>query len=483
MLRDNPKILIIGGGPTGLGAALRLNELGHDNWKLVDCGSQPGGLASSIVDDHGFTWDLGGHVLFSHYEYFDQLMDELLPDGWLTHQRESWVWMRDRFIPYPLQQNVWRLPEDDLVKCLNGFLSVHGKQSAAQPRNFREWILQNYGEGLADVFMIPYNRKVWAYDPDMLATGWMGERVAQINLNRILENLVRRQDDCSWGPNAVFRFPLYGGTGAIWKSLYERLPRSNFEFGKRARSVSLKDRKVTFADGSREDYDFLVSTMPLDLLLRNLTDWSEVASIADDFRYSSSHIVGVGIKGTAPESLSTKSWLYFPEPEVPFYRVTVFSNYSPNNVPDPSCYWSLMAEVSESSDKPVNSNTVAQEVVDGLIASKLMPADAEVGSVWHKRLEHGYPTPFLGRDSILDTVDPELRSHGIWSRGRFGAWKYEVSNQDHSLMQGVEAVDHILFGSEETTYRYPNVVNSRKCVGRKAPILPARRSDAIPAIA
>ena len=29
-------VLIIGSGPTGLGAATRLNQLGHPNWLLVD---------------------------------------------------------------------------------------------------------------------------------------------------------------------------------------------------------------------------------------------------------------------------------------------------------------------------------------------------------------------------------------------------------------------------------------------------------------
>ena len=40
-----------------------------------------------------------------------------------------------------------------------------------------------------------------------------------------------------------------------------------------------------------------------------------------------------------PEDLAEKNWMYFPEPDSPFYRVTVFSNYSPANVPDPARTW------------------------------------------------------------------------------------------------------------------------------------------------
>ena len=111
------EFLIIGGGPTGLGAAHRLNELGHKNWLLLEQSNRLGGLASSEIDDQGFVWDLGGHVLFSHYEYFDSLLSQLLKDEWLEHQREAWIWMRNRWIPYPFQNNLWRLPQNDLDVC------------------------------------------------------------------------------------------------------------------------------------------------------------------------------------------------------------------------------------------------------------------------------------------------------------------------------------------------------------------------------
>ena len=448
------RIVIIGAGPTGLGAAWRLNELGHSNWDLFEASSEPGGLASSVVDDNGFTWDMGGHVLFSHYKYFDRLMATLLADQWVEHVREAWVWMRDRWIPYPFQNNIWRLPEDELLAGLHGLLEVHTDQHAGRqkrPSSFRDWLLAGFGTGLCDSFMFPYNRKVWAYDPSKLDVGWMGERVATIDLPRILRNVVFRKDDVAWGPNSTFQFPLTGGTGSIWRTACARLPGSRIHLNRGIARIDAARRRVVLNDGEVIPYDDLISTMPLDALLRSLDSEPALASHAPKFVYSSSHIIGIGLAGQPPEDLRTKCWIYSPEAHVPFYRSTVFSNYSPNNVPQPGRQWSLMAEVSESSDKPVDAAEVVDGVIDGFEACRFMHR-RDVVSRWHRRLEHGYPTPWLGRDAVLDQVERELRQRRIFSRGRFGAWKYEVSNQDHSLMQGVEVVNHLLQGATERTY-------------------------------
>jgi hypothetical protein len=92
-------------------------------------------------------------------------------------------------------------------------------------------------------------------------------------------------------------------------------------------------------------------------------------------------------------------------------------------------------------------------------ADGLLGEAAEVVSLWHRREEHGYPTPFLGRDAVLGSLLPELERHRVYSRGRFGAWKYEVSNQDHSFMQGVEVVNRILGIGDEPTLERPAWVN------------------------
>src|SRR5688572_23767608 len=134
------RIVIIGAGPTGLGAAHRLHELGHNDWTLIEQSQEAGGLASSVTDEKGFTWDLGGHVQFSHYGYFDCLMDSLLgKDGWLHHERESWVWIRDRFVPYPFQMNIRRLPAEDMKECVAGLVRLYKQGSnGRKPANFGE---------------------------------------------------------------------------------------------------------------------------------------------------------------------------------------------------------------------------------------------------------------------------------------------------------------------------------------------------------
>jgi hypothetical protein len=119
-----------------------------------------------------------------------------------------------------------------------------------------------------------------------------------------------------------------------------------------------------------------------------------------------------------------------------------------------------MAEVCESPYKPVDESSLRDWVLAAMRKDGLIGADADVVSVWHRRVEHGYPTPFLGRDRVLDQLIPALADRRIFARGRFGGWKYEVANQDHSFMQGVELADRLLDGKPETTYFDPVRANS-----------------------
>lgn len=186
----------------------------------------------------------------------------------------------------------------------------------------------------------------------------------------------------------------------------------------------------------------------------------------------------------AQERTLTNPQLYFPEDNCNFYRATIFSNYSPYNQPQaeeklPTLYkangdkadsdeakegpyWSIMLEVSESTMKPVDVENILKDSIQGLINTEMIRPEDEIVSTYHRAFDHGYPTPTLEREGVLKQLLPKLEDLDILSRGRFGSWRYEVGNQDHSFMLGVEAVDAIHSGAVELTLNYPDFVNSRR---------------------
>jgi len=448
---DSRRIVIIGAGPTGLGAAYRLNELGHQNWVLLEKNDYVGGLSASFVDDAGFTWDVGGHVLFSHYNYFDDLLEKLLDGEYYEHERESWIRIAGRWVPYPFQNNLRYLGDREIQECINGLNQVQ-QNSNNDSDNFQEWLINTFGSDLNSLFMKPYNEKVWGYPLERMDYKWIAERIAVVDLDRVVRNIKEKKDDISWGPNNTFRFPRKGGTGGLFKQFASHVDRGLRQKAEATR-VDYKNRKVFLADGGEEAYDVLINTMPLDLLINALTpEDSYIAKEAEKLVHVSGFIVGLGF---ARKNESTKCWMYFPESSSPFYRVTNFYRYSPFNVPhgDTEKYFSLMCETTYSEFRQIDKKTIVYETIEGLINSGLIdPSDKDlIISRFLLDVPYTYPIPTLDRDEVLETVIPFLEKNDIYSRGRFGFWKYEVGNMDHSVMQGVEVVDRLLFGKPEKT--------------------------------
>lgn len=72
--------------------------------------------------------------------------------------------MKGLWVPYPLQNNVSMLPQEDKLKCVDGMIdaAIAARTATTKPKDFDEWIVRMMGDGLADLFMRPYNYKVWA---------------------------------------------------------------------------------------------------------------------------------------------------------------------------------------------------------------------------------------------------------------------------------------------------------------------------------
>ena len=215
------------------------------------------------------------------------------------------------------------------------------------------------------------------------------------------------------------------------------------------------------------DYDHLITTIPLDQLCDQVVLGEfpeEIKQATRQLRHSRGYMVGIGIRQKCP---STRSWMYFPENNCPFYRVSYASNLSPRMTPDNERYYSLLCETSDSEFKPVNADTIVEDTICGLInASVLSERDKDdIVDTWCYCVQYSYPIPTLDRDSVLASAIPYLEGYSIYSRGRFGMWKYEVSNTDHSLMQGVELVNRLLLHEPETTIGFRNPSSAEATAG------------------
>ncbi|KAK6017217.1 hypothetical protein OSTOST_17294 [Ostertagia ostertagi] len=111
-----------------------------------------------------------------------------------------------------------------------------------------------------------------------------------------------------------------------------------------------------------------------------------------------------------------------------------------------------MCECARPIDDPVTEEEIVKQAIDGLVIKSMIQRD-KIASVYSTTLEYGYPIPTPARDPELARAHRELEKHSIYSRGRFGGWKYEVSNQDHCFIQGKEFIDRVVLNEPEKLYK------------------------------
>ena len=139
---------------------------------------------------------------------------------------------------------------------------------------------------------------------------WLGERVAAPDLKTVTKNVILRKTAGNWGPNATFRFPAQGGTGGIWIAVANTLPKEKTRFGEHGKvtQVDAANKTATLADGTVVAYEKLISTMAVDALVESIGN-KELVDLSKGLFYSSTHVIGVGIRGERPERIGDKCWV------------------------------------------------------------------------------------------------------------------------------------------------------------------------------
>jgi protoporphyrinogen oxidase len=168
-------VLVLGCGWAGITTAYYLLKEGMDV-VCVDASTTLGGLLRSEVHG-GFVFDIGGsHVIFSSNELTLKEMLGFLNDNVITHQRRSYVRLFERFIPYPLENNLYALPLESRAEALVSFIEFlleFSTKHELKPRNLREYLISSFSKEISRLYLEPYNEKIWKRPLDDIDVDWL----------------------------------------------------------------------------------------------------------------------------------------------------------------------------------------------------------------------------------------------------------------------------------------------------------------------
>jgi UDP-galactopyranose mutase len=423
--------VVLGAGLAGLSTAYHLRS----GYRLFEAASLPGGVAGSF-SLNGFTFDHAIHILYTKDPYASSLIRSLLAGNYSEQERSSWVYSHNTYTAYPYQGNLRGLPPKVIFENLTGLLKTKYRPAANAPENFEDWIIRSFGAGIAKNFMLPFNKKVWAADPASMSSEWVESRIPRPRLRDVVKGIVRKHDDARYGTNVKFWYPRMGGTAALANGFLPFI--QNLHLGARCSRIDTRNREVYFSNGQKLSYRNMVSTLPLPKvvsLLENVP--GEVHEATMRLRANRVYTVNIGIDR---EGISDKHWVYFPEADFPFQRISFPANFSSSLVPQGTS--SVMAEISCSADRPIVENDLVAETMKKLIDIGILRTTDRILAIKLVCIDPAYIIYDSYHRSAVDTICSYLRNVSIVPCGRFGEWEY--LNMDETILSGKRAAEEIL---------------------------------------
>jgi protoporphyrinogen oxidase len=444
-------IVIVGAGLAGLSTAFHLNGVPY---LLFEREQEAGGLCRSY-QVNGFTFDMTGHLLHFRQAAIKELVEGLLAGRLATHVRRSFIYSHRTYTEYPFQVNTHGLPPDVVRECLLGFVATLTKPAGqtAGERSFRDWILDNLGDGFAKHFMVPFNEKLWQVPLAELTSDWVSWLIPKPELKDVVNGALGIKDK-AFGYNPTFQYPVRGGIDALPKAFLPSV--REISCGQELLEVDTARRRATFRHGGNGarvvDYEELVSTIPVPELVRRCTDLpASVRDAADGLRCVSVYSVNLGV---AREQLTDMHWIYFPEPEYPFYRAGFPMNFSPSL--GPSGCSSLYVEISHQPEDRIAPDEVLRRVRTGLERAGIVRAGDEFVAADVRDIRHAYVLFDRHRARVLPTILQELERRGIHSIGRYGRWEH--TSMEDAIGQGRALAERLKSPGYASTAGQPSVV-------------------------
>jgi protoporphyrinogen oxidase len=414
---------ILGGGLTGLSLAYFFGG----NCEVLERDSVCGGLCRTVKKGP-YSYDHGGHIIFSRDEEILRFMTDVLGDNAVRYRRNNRIWFKGRFVKYPFENDLASLPKEDIYECLYHFLT----RNYPPPNNLRDWCYYRFGKGIAERYMIPYNEKIWNIETEKMGLEWVEGRIPDPPLEDVLKSAIGIETE-GYTHQLHFYYPKRGGIEALIRAIggRVRVVETNFP----VRMVRRQGRAWIVSDGRREKkFDRLVSTIPLPDMLGALEDVpEEVRDAGRGLRYNSLICVMVGFRAEKP---SDKFAVYFPQPDLKFHRVCFYDFFGESCVPPgmSSAVAEITANEGDGTYEMTDEELVAH-VIEGLAKEKFMRRD-DVCTTDVARRKYAYVVNDLNYSRNLKVVRDFANGIGITLCGRFSEWEY--LNMDACIRSAME---------------------------------------------
>ena len=433
------KIIVLGGGISGLTAAKTVQGLGHACLLLEQCPSLGGLTRTMEVGD--FCFDYTGHFLhLSRYKSPGDIpYAGLNNDAWQRIDRRSFCFVAGKMIAAPIQYNLGQLPAEILEQCVRSY-EARPALPDSERVTFRDYVVHGFGQYLADLFLIPQNEKTLA-----TSLGRLSMRAVKRFFPPPDEALVRAgiggEPPASREYNATFWYPKAGGIGALVKGLRAGL--NNVWTNQQATAIDLRERKLQTSAGESFEWDRLFPSVPLKSFCE-ITNDPDLRGAAAELSHSTTVAFNFGLRGPLRREFKDVHWIYVPDRSIPFYRAGFYSNVSKGTcTPGHS---SLYVEVG----LPGGADQEADLVKNLLL--KVLASLEDLGwidgglvacAVTHV-MRPAYIHHTESRDRLVESILARLRQFGVYPIGRYGLWDY-ISMED-SMESAHTTVREVLDG-------------------------------------
>jgi protoporphyrinogen oxidase len=452
-------VVIIGAGPAGLTAGYLLSKNDVDVVVLEADPVYVGGI-SRTVTYKGFHFDIGGHRFFSKSKAVEDFWTEILPNDMLMRPRSSRIFYGGKFFSYPLKpmEALLKLGILKSVLCVVSWLKAR-LFPVRNPRNFEEWVSNQFGKRLFDTFFKSYTEKVWGMSCKEISADWAAQRIKGLSLGSAIKNALvpqRYNGDRSKVIKTLinsFRYPRRG-PGMMWEACAEKMTAlgGKLEMGCRVTRCSFDEVSANWTVEYKDqqggisaiETEHVISSAPMRELVSGLSPAvsERTSRAAQSLKYRDFLTVMLILKD---RQMFDDNWIYIHDPSVKVGRIQNFRSWSPEMVsePDKVCYG--LEYFCFEHDGLWNSSD--SDLIDLAKRELLQIGLAKRGDFVDGcvvRQKKAYPVYDDEYAQNVAFIRQELETHypNLHVVGRNGMHKY--NNQDHAMMTAMLSVENIL---------------------------------------